>query len=65
MTYHKNSLRIKISNVGVAKIFDGGGGANRKSHAMTASEILKKWDFYETEIPYNGRSRAGTCVCGT
>ena len=23
----------------------------RKSHAMTASEIFKRWDFYGTEIP--------------
>ena len=38
MTYHKNSLSMKISTIGVARIFDWGGGApKRKSHAMMSS----------------------------
>ena len=28
--------------IGVARIFDWGGGPNHKSHAMTSSEIFKK-----------------------
>ena len=49
MTYHKNSLSIKISSIGITKIFDwgGGGGAKPKSHAVTASKIKKGgilWD---------------------
>ena len=30
---------------------------------MTTSDICKRWDFYETEIPQNGRSEAKACVC--
>ena len=47
----QNSLSVKISTIGVAKIFDWGEGAKRNSHAMTASEIFKTWDFYGTAIP--------------
>ena len=35
-----------MHTIGVARIFDWGGGPNHKSHAMTSSEIFKKGTFY-------------------
>ena len=60
----KRSLSIKISIIGLAKIFDWR-GAKSKLQAMTTSDVFKRWDFYGTEIPQNGRSEAEACVCGT
>ena len=47
---HREILRIhgerpkkkRSSTIGVAKVFDWGGGANHKSHAMTSSETSKE-----------------------
>ena len=36
--------------IGVARIFDWGGGANHKSHAMTSSEVFKKGTFCEAKM---------------
>ena len=38
--------KISIASyIGVAKIFDWGGGPNHKSHAMTSSKIFKTGTF--------------------
>ena len=66
MTNHKNSLSRNISTIGVAKIFNwGGGGTKRKEHAKTTSDIFKWWVSYGTKIPWNRRSEAEACVCST
>ena len=41
MTYPKNSLRIKISSIGVAKIFGGGGGQNA-NHMQRRNQKFSK-----------------------
>ena len=48
--------------INVARIFDWGGGANHKSHAMTSSEIFERGIFRETKISQNGGSEAVVCV---
>ena len=37
-------------SIGVARIFDWGGGPNHKSHAMTSSEIFEKAIFCGAKI---------------
>ena len=47
-----------VQCISVARILDGG-GQNRKSRAMTSSEIFEKRDFYGTK---NERSNAGGLI---
>ena len=46
LNYAKNLLPLqifyKVQAIGLARIFDWGGGPNHKSHAMTSSETLKE-----------------------
>ena len=41
---------ISSSAIGVARIFDWGGGTNHKSHAMASSKISKKRTFCGAKI---------------
>ena len=44
------SQKTVSDGIGVARIFDWGGGPNHKSHAMTSSEIFKKGTFCGAKI---------------
>ena len=51
--YYKHCISYRCCvtvNIDVARIFDWGGGANHKSHAMTSSEIFKRRTFCGTKI---------------
>ena len=41
---------LRLWVIGVARIFDWGGGPNRKSHAMTSSETSKEEFFVGAKI---------------
>ena len=66
MTYHKNSLSINISTIGVAKIFDWWGGGQNANHMQWRHQILSKSGIFMRQIyrRMEGQKPRSACVCG-